>query len=305
MTPSRCTALGLAVLAAVLLAARPPASAGDKKPAAAQPKTYELWPNGAPLTKGKGTADVPTVTVYPAPAEKATGAAVVICPGGGYGGLAMGHEGHDIARWLNSLGATGVILKYRLSPYRHPVPLLDAQRALRFTRAHATEWGIDAKRVGVMGFSAGGHLASTAGTQFDSGKADAEDPVDRQSCRPDFLILGYPVITLKGRYAHGGSRDNLLGKGADDKLVESLCNEKRVTPQTPPTFLVHTTEDTAVPPENSVFFYEALRKAKVPAEMHIYEKGRHGLGLGKGTAFATWPGLCAAWLQGRKILSKP
>src|SRR5262249_42697701 len=155
---------------------------------------------------------------------------------------------------------------------------------------------IDPKRVGILGFSAGGHLASTAGTQFDRGKDEAADPIDKENCRPDFLVLVYPVITFTGPFAHGGSRDNLLGRGADPKLIDSLCNHKRVTAQTPPTFLVHTTEDTGVPPENSVLFYEALRGAKVPAEMHIYEKGRHGLGLGpRGSAFASWPGRCADW----------
>ncbi|HYT93697.1 MAG TPA: alpha/beta hydrolase [Gemmataceae bacterium] len=283
-------------------------AAGDpKKPIGAAPQQHILWPSGAPLAKGKAAADVPSVTVYLPAAEKANGAAVVICPGGGYGGLAMNHEGHDVARWLNGLGVAGVILKYRHAPqYRHPAPLLDAQRALRFTRAHAREWGIDPKRVGILGFSAGGHLASTAGTQFDDGKSDAADAVDRESCRPDFLVLVYPVITLTGPYAHNGSRNNLLGKDADTKLIESLCNEKRVTAKTPPTFLAHTSADSGVPPENSVLFYLALHKAKVPAELHIYEQGQHGLGLGTGrnVTFASWPERCSAWLRERKILSK-
>jgi acetyl esterase/lipase len=270
------------------------------------PRSQPLWPNGAPGALGKAPADTPSVIVYHPPADKANGAAIVICPGGGYGGLAMDHEGHQVARWLNSFGVTGVILQYRLGPrYHHPIEMHDAQRAIRFTRARAAEWKVDPGRVGILGFSAGGHLASTAGTHFDTGQQDATDPIDRASCRPDFLILVYPVITLKGRYAHNGSRINLLGKDADDKVVESLCNEKQVTGRTPPTFLVHTTEDRGVPPENSILFYQALRQANVPAELHIYEKGRHGLGLGpKELPFSSWPERCIAWLQGRKLLNQ-
>jgi acetyl esterase/lipase len=305
MTPPRVLAFSAASLFCLALIV-PSFAGGTKKPADATPKEYVLWPEGAPLAKGKAKADIPTLTVYLPPADKATGAAVVICPGGGYGGLAMDHEGHQVARWLNTLGVAGVILKYRVAPYRHPAPLLDAQRALRFTRARAKEWGIDPKRVGILGFSAGGHLASTAATQFDAGKTEAADAIDREHCRPDFAVLVYPVITLAGPFAHGGSRDNLLGRGASPQLIDSLCNQKRVKAETPPTFLVHTTEDTGVPPENSVLFYEALRGMRVPAELHIYEKGRHGLGLGQpGTAFASWPRRCADWLAARKILSKP
>jgi acetyl esterase/lipase len=271
---------------------------------AAAPTPQPLWPNGAPGAKGKTDRDVPTVTVYLPPEKDATGAAVVICPGGGYGGLAMDHEGHQVARWLNSIGVAGIILKYRHAPqYRHPAPLLDAQRAMRYTRAHAKDWHVDPSRVGILGFSAGGHLASTVGTHFDAGKADAEDPVDRQSCRPDFMVLCYPVISFTERYTHRGSRDNLLGRDAPKELVASLSNERQVTAQTPPTFLVHTTEDTGVPPENSIAFYLALRKARVPGELHIFEKGRHGLGLGpQGSAFAAWPRLCAWWLKERKVI---
>ena len=304
MMPPRVLVFPAATLCCLALLL-PSSAGGPKEPASKAPKEYILWPDGAPLAKGKAKADIPTLTVYLPLADKATGAAVVICPGGGYGGLAMDHEGHQVARWLNSLGVAGVILKYRVAPYRHPAPLLDAQRALRYTRAHAKEWGIDAKRVGILGFSAGGHLASTAATQFDAGKKDTTDAIDKENCRPDFAVLVYPVITLTGKFAHGGSRDNLLGRGADSKLIASLCSQKRVTAETPPTFLVHTTEDRGVPPENSILFYEALRAAKVPAEMHIYEKGRHGLGLGQpGTAFASWPRRCADWLAARKILSQ-
>jgi acetyl esterase/lipase len=271
-----------------------------------KPKTLPLWPEGAPGAKGKTAKDMPEIIVYLPPADKATGAAVVICPGGGYGGLAMNHEGHEIAQWLNKHGVAGIILKYRHAPiYRHPIPLQDAQRALRFTRAKAKDWHIDAQRVGILGFSAGGHLASTAGTHFDAGDKDAADPIDRLGNRPDFMVLLYPVITLMGPFAHNGSRDNLLGKNADGQSIDSLSNEKQVTKDTPPTFLVHTTEDTGVPPENSVLFYMALTKNKVPAEMHIYEKGRHGLGLGPAhLPFSSWSDRCVAWMRGRGLLTR-
>ena len=229
---------------------------------------------------GETDADKPSLTVFLPPPEKATGTAVMVCPGGGYGGLAMNHEGRQVAAWLNTHGVAAFVLKYRIAPrYHHPAPLQDAQRALRTVRARAREWGLDPKRVGIWGFSAGGHLASTAGTHFDDGKADAEDAIERASCRPDFMILVYPVITLSPPYAHMGSRTNLIGKDPDPKLVDELSNEKQVTDKTPPTFLIHTSADKAVPAENSVFFYLALRKAQVPAEMHVYEQGPHGFGL--------------------------
>jgi acetyl esterase/lipase len=288
-----------------------------------------LWPDGAPDAKGKlpqgvkdgkltldpavklskhfndgKLADVSGVVVFPAPKDKANGAAVVICPGGGYGFLAADHEGSDIAHWFNSLGVTAVVLKYRLGPrYHYPTQLHDAHRALRLTRHNAKDWGIDPNRVGILGFSAGGHLTSTALTQFDDSQVDAIDPIERQSCRPDFGVLVYPVIRLEGLFSHGGSRVNLLGKEADAKLIDSLNNDKRVTDETPPTFLVHTSEDRGVPPENSALFYMALTRHKVPAELHIYEKGAHGLGLGPaGLAYSTWPERCAAWMRGRGIL---
>lgn len=269
------------------------------------PKPEPLWPKGAPDAKGTAEQDVPTLTIYLPPTEKATGAAIVICPGGGYGAHAMNHEGHDVARWLNSIGVAGIILKYRLAPYRHPVPLQDAQRALRTARFRANELGIDPNRVGILGFSAGGHLASTAATHFDAGKPDAADPIEQQSSRPDFAVLCYPVISLHTKYVHAGSRDNLLGKNADPELVQSLSSETQVTPQTPPTFLAHTTEDRGVPPENSVLFYMALRAAKVPAELHIYEKGQHGFGLApKDPVLSTWPDRLVAWMNGRGYLKK-
>ena len=273
--------------------------------AADAPKTEPLWPKEAPGALGSKPTDQPSLTVYLPPADKATGTAVVICPGGGYGGLAVNHEGKDIAEWFNQHGVTAFVLRYRVAPYKHPVPLLDAQRAVRIVRSRAKEWGVDPTRVGIMGFSAGGHLASTVATHFDDGKPDAADPIDRAGCRPDFAILCYAVITLKPPYAHMGSRNNLLGKDADEKLVQSLCNDEQVTEKTPPTFLFHTSADTAVPPENSVLFYLALKKAKVPAELHIYTKGPHGVGLApKDPILSTWSEQLAGWLQSRGLLKK-
>jgi acetyl esterase/lipase len=219
----------------------------------------------------------------------------------------MNHEGADVANWLSANGVAAFVLKYRHkgTGYQHPAPLDDAQRAIRTVRARAKEWKVDPKRVGILGFSAGGHLASTAGTHFNDGKSDATDPIERLSCRPDFLVLLYPVISLTTTYTHQGSKQNLLGKDADAKLVESLSNENQVTAQTPPTFLMHTDGDTGVLPENSVLFYLALRRAKVPAEMHIYEKGQHGLGLAPKTpGLSTWPDRCIDWMRGRGLLTK-
>ncbi len=274
---------------------------------AAEPPVALLWPAGAPGAKGGEEADKPTLTIYLPPRDKATGAAVVICPGGGYGNLAMDHEGHQVAQWLNSNGVAGFILKYRHrgTGYGHPAPLRDAQRAIRLVRSRANEWGVLPDRIGIMGFSAGGHLASTAGTHFDKGKPDAADPIDRSSCRPDFMILVYPVISLAEPFSHGGSRRNLLGTQPAADLVENLSNEKRVTPETPPTFLLHTDQDSGVPAENSVYFYLALRRAKVPAEMHIYAKGPHGFGLGKkGEPVSTWPDRCVDWMRGLGLLDR-
>jgi acetyl esterase/lipase len=291
---------------AFLLASFTALQAQDGKKEPGKPPLEPLWPDGAPGAKGNAATDIPAVMVYLPAKDKANGAAIVICPGGGYGGLAIDHEGYQIANWLNDHGIAGIILKYRLGPkYHHPSQLHDAQRAIRYTRAHAKEWGIDPGRVGILGFSAGGHLASTAGTHFDRSQPDAKDAIDRLSCRPDFMVLMYPVITLTGPYAHGGSRNNLLGQKPDPQLVESLCNDKQVTADTPPTFLVHTSQDTGVPPENSVLFYLALSKHKVPAELHIYEKGKHGLGLGpRELPYASWSERCIAWMQSRNLLSK-
>lgn len=270
----------------------------------AEPKTQLLWPRGAPGALGAEDRDQPSLTSYLADSSKTTGTAVIVCPGGGYQHLAMDHEGKQIAEWLNQLGISAFVLKYRLGPvYHHPVELQDSQRAIRTVRTQAKEWGIAPDRIGIWGFSAGGHLASTAGTHFDAGKPDATDMIERASSRPDFMILAYPVISFTTEYTHKGSRRNLLGEPFDENLAEHLSNEKQVTAETPPTFLFHTSEDTGVPPENSVLFYLALRKAKVPAELHIYERGPHGVGLAaKDPVLSSWSGRLADWLRTRGLL---
>lgn len=270
-------------------------------PAAAQlPVTgtdVPLWSGPVPLATGTGPEDTPALTVYqPAPGT-ATGAAFVVLPGGGYRGRAA-HEGEPIARWLNSVGVTAFVVRYRVSPYRHPAPLTDALRAIKYVRAHAKSWGLDG-RVGILGFSAGGHLASTAATQFTDGDASATDPIERVSSRPDVAILIYPVITFtEDAWVHKGSRTNLLGADATPQQMSAMSSETRVTARTPPVFLVHTTADTAVPPENSLLFVQALRKAGVEVELHLYEGGRHGFGMGeKEGPIGTWPLLAGLWLH--------
>ena len=263
-----------------------------------------LWPAGAPAAVGVQENDRPNLSIYlPAPGER-RGCAIVVCPGGGYGHLAVGHEGEQVGKWLNSLGVAAFVLRYRIAPrYHHPAPLLDAQRAVRMVRARAKEWSVDPKRIGMLGFSAGGHLASSAGTHYDAGKKDAVDPIDRVSCRPDFMVLRYPVISFPEEFTHRGSRRNFVGGGDAARLHLEFSNERRVTKDTPPAFLVHTSEDRAVPPENSIAFYLALKKSGIAAEMHIYEKGRHGLGLGpKSMPFSSWPKRCEEWLRGRGFL---
>ncbi len=259
-----------------------------------------LWPHGAPGALGKEDKDIPAITPYLPEPDKATGAALVVFPGGGYAGLAQ-HEGNDYALWLNQQGITAFVLKYRLGSngYRHPAMLNDAGRAVRLVRARAADWKLDPKRVGVMGSSAGGHLASTLLTHFDGGKPDAEDPLERLSSRPDLGILCYPVITM-GEHTHQGSKNNLLGKDPAPELVRLLSNELQVTQETPPCFLFHTSEDSAVPVENSLTFAAALRHAGVPFDLHIYQKGRHGIGLGDKPPFAhvhPWASDCLFWLK--------
>jgi acetyl esterase/lipase len=267
--------------------------------AAQAPKeTVLLWPDGAPGAQGTADEDKPSLTLYPAIGPAKTATAVVVCPGGGYAHLAMDHEGVQIAAWLNNLGISAFVLKYRLGPkYHFPVELWDAQRAIRYVRSRAAEFGIRPDRIGIWGFSAGGHLASTAATHFTHSDSEA-DAIDRQSARPDFAILSYPVISMLEPYVHLGSRRNLLGDKPDPALVQLLSNELQVTAQTPPTFLFHTTEDQVVPVENSILFYSALRKAGVPVEMHIYQKGQHGVGLAAADPILrSWPDRLAAWLQ--------
>lgn len=278
------------------------------------PTPMPLWPGKAPHAVGDDPKDQPSLTAWLPAKEKANGTAVVICPGGGYSGLADDHEGKDPATWLNERGITAFVLKYRtVGPKRpgplHPAPLMDAQRAIRMVRSKAKEFGIDAKKVGIWGFSAGGHLASSAATHFDNGQPEATDAIDKESCRPDFAILSYPVISMKPPVTHGGSRNNLLGSKADEKLVEDFSNDQAVTKDTPPTFLFHTSEDTAVKPENSVLFYMALRKHNIPAELHIYEKGKHGVGLArmgnnKDSNLSTWTDRLDGWLKVRGFLPK-
>lgn len=274
---------------------------------AQEPKAVLLWPDGAPGALGHADTDQPKLTAYlPAP-EKAVGSAVVICPGGGYGGLSMDKEGKQVALWMNSIGVAAFVLQYRLGPrYHHPVELMDAQRALRYVRSGAKNFGVASDRIGIMGFSAGGHLAATAGTHFSIPSAPVADAVDRASSLPDFLILAYPVISFTTPYTHRGSLKNLLGENPEADLVKSLSNELQVTAQTPPTFLFHTDGDKGVPAENSVLFYLALRKAGVPAEMHIYQNGPHGVGLAPSDpVLSSWPGRLADWLRVRGLLTAP
>jgi len=269
-------------------------------------QTFPLWEHGAPGALGSGDQDTPTVTVYPALDGTRTGTAILIAPGGSYRMLALNHEGRQFANFFNGMNVTAFVLKYRLGPrYHHPIELGDVQRAIRWVRAHSDEYGFRPDRVGLMGFSAGGHLASSAGTHFDDGKLDAPDPIDRLSCRPDFLILAYPVITMLPPHAHEGSVANLLGENPSPELRKQLSNERNVTARTPPTFLLSTSEDTVVAPENTVEFYLALRMAGVPAEMHVFEKGPHGVGLDlENPGLGIWPLLLTNWLRQGGLLSK-
>ena len=258
-----------------------------------------LWPDGAPGAHGTNATDIPSLTPYLPEGTNATGAAMVICPGGGYGMLAS-HEGKDYALWLNQHGVTCYVLKYRLgSVYHHPAMLNDAARALRWVRAHAADYKVDSHRVGIIGSSAGGHLASTLLTHFDAGNPNSPDVVEQQNSRPDLGILCYAVITM-GEFTHKGSKQNLLGANPSPELVQLLSNELQVTTNTPPCFLWSTFEDKVVPMENTMMFAEALRKNHVPFALHIYEKGAHGMGLKDKPPFAQphpWAGDCLFWLK--------
>ena len=270
--------------------------------------SFPLWPDGAPGALGKDAKDIPTLTPFWPDPAKATGAALVICPGGGYARLAPS-EGAHYARFFNEYGIACFVLQYRLGPdgYKHPAMLQDAARAMRTVRAKAGEWKLDPKRIGIIGSSAGGHLASTMVTHFDSGKADATDPIERESSRPDLGILCYPVISF-GEFAHKGSRNNLLGDNPSPELVKNLSNELQVTKETPTCFIWSTEEDKVVPVENSIMFAEALRKAGVPFDLHIYEKGPHGLGLGSKQWNPSnrhpWTADCVYWLKVQKFIKE-
>jgi len=280
--------------------------------AATPSEKIALWPGPAPVGDGTFETRNASITVHRPDSEKANGAAVVICPGGGYGGLVVGPEGHGIAQWLNQHGIAGIVLEYRLPGGRPFVPLLDAQRAIRTVRARAKEWNVDPDRIGIIGFSAGGHLASTAGTHFDTangtrsvpatlGQPNAADPIDRVSCQPDFMILVYPVITMNEK-THSGSKANLLGRDPKPELLDLFSNEKQVTAETPPAFLAHALDDKAVPPDNSRAFYQALRAHQVAAEFLELPSGGHGLNGYKGPMWDAWQTKSLEWLAKQKLI---
>jgi len=263
-----------------------------------------LWEGQAPGALGAEPKDVPKITVRKVDSDKPTGA-LIICPGGGYGGLAMDHEGKQMVEWANSIGLTAVLCDYRHrgKGYGHPAPLQDAQRAVRMVKANAAQWNIDPNKVGIIGFSAGGHLVSTVITQFDAGNNESADPIARQSSRPDFAILCYPVISMGSSFTHRGSEVNLLGEKASKETLEQFASERNVRPDTPPTFLMHTLEDKPVPVENSLVFYQAMVAKQVPGELHVYQKGPHGVGLAKSIpGTSDWPLACQRWLKQLQVL---
>ncbi len=273
-----------------------------------QPKTpmsqsILLWPEGT-LGPGQMTpGDTPQLTPYLVETQSAA-PVIVVCPGGGYGGRAP-HEGEPVAQWLNTLGISAVVLSYRVAPHRHPAPLQDAQRAIRTVREQARIWNIDPRKVGILGFSAGGHLAATAATHYDTGKRGAADPVERHSCRPDAVVLCYAVISF-GVHRHQGSMNNLLGDTVDEEVRRLLSNETQVNAQTPPTFLWHTADDAAVPVANSLLFATALGNHGVPFALHVFPHGRHGLGLAQDDPqVGVWTTLCGSWLAGMSWGSAP
>lgn len=270
----------------------------------AQLQTIPLWTGRAPGALGDADSDHPTLTLYPPASNHPPTAAVIVLPGGSYHFLATNHEGRQVANWLNAAGITAFVLRYRLGPrYHHPIELGDAQRAIRLVRSRAKEFGVLPDKIGVMGFSAGGHLASTTETHFDSGNLQASDPIDRVSCRPDFAVLAYAVISMTADFTERGSRENLLGKNPSPELERELSSELNVTPQAPPTFLFSSSTDTLVPAENSVAFYLALRKAKVPAELHIFQNAPHGVGLDLADpSVGEWSTLLLHWFRENKIL---
>lgn len=278
-----------------------------------QSANIPLWPDGVPgriedgsqetITKDGGIMRVakihdPELYAYPAAADNNTGAAVVICPGGGYSIVAIEHEGFDVAKWFNTIGVSAFVLKYRLAPYRHPIPLLDAQQAMRIVRGRAAEWGIDPNRVGVMGFSAGGHLASTVLTHGDRPVCTGNTP-SAVSCRADFAILGYPVVSLiNDKTAHKGSCRNLIGDTPSRDLLLEMSAETQVNAKTAPTFCLHAKDDTGVPFANSTDLAAALTKVGVPAEVFLMESGGHGFGMRR----VDWTQPLTDWLKGQGFL---
>jgi acetyl esterase/lipase len=303
--------VSVGLVAATMLYAQAPSP--DRAKAAA---VVPIWPEGVPgllPTAGPevevdarvSNVHTSTLTAYLAPERQNTGTAVVVCPGGGYQRLAIDKEGWKVAEWLNSLGVSAFVLKYRMREYGHPAPLRDVLRAVRLLRSQAARWRIAPDRIGVMGFSAGGHLASSAGTLFDAPEGRTGADLDRVSARPDFLVLVYPVISMNAPYAHSGSRQSLLGAEPPQALVDRMSTNLQVTKDTPPTFLVHGGTDQSVPPENSVLFYSALRRAGVAAELHLYQEGAHGIGLEPNHGpISEWPKRCAEWLAVRGLLAR-
>jgi acetyl esterase/lipase len=287
----------LFVLAATLASAQSLAPLADGQ-------VIRLWTGSAPGALGSDDADIPALTAYLPRTMAASTPVVVICPGGGYRNLASNHEGRQIANYFNSLGVAAFVLRYRLGPrYHHPIELGDAQRAIRTLRFHAVEWQLDPARIGIIGFSAGGHLAMSASTLFDAGDTSVRDPIDRVGSRPDFAVLGYPVISMVAPWTHRGSKTNLLGDTPDEGLARKLSGELAVTKDTPQTFIFHTADDTVVPVENSLHYFLALRQAGVPAEMHVFEKGPHGVGLANDNpALAPWSTLLTNWLRSRGVI---
>lgn len=304
--PRRFASLSLCLLSLMTVSS---ASAADPFPAVLrnfevalsqtpQPR-MPLWKGPAPVGNGQFKDEEAFITMHQP--EKPNGTAVIICPGGGYGGLVTGAEGHGIAAWLNKHGIAGVVLEYRMPKGRPYVPLYDAQRAIRTMRANAKEWKLDPSRIGIMGFSAGGHLASTAGTHFDTGAMSAKDPIDQVSCRPDFTLLVYPVVTMTDK-GHQGSKQNLLGANPTPELVELFSNEKHVTDKTPPTFLAHALDDKPVPPENSKMLFEALQAHKIPSKYLELPSGGHGLNGYKGPMWDAWQKQALEFLAEQKLI---
>lgn len=293
---ARCAAAALS-LVLVTRPLRAQAAAPDSVAA------IPLWPGGAPGAVGSMPADTPTITPYFPPHSLWTGTAAVVFPGGGYEHLATDKEGTQIARWLNGLGVAAFVVRYRLGPrYHDPAMSQDAVRALRVVRAHAREWSLD--RIGVVGFSAGGHMASTAARYADAGNVRSSDPVERMPSYADFMLLAYPVVTMMDPYAHKGSRTELLGDSASEEAMRSTSNELHVTASSPTTFIVATTDDASVPVENSLMLYRALHAAGVPVELHLFQHGRHGFGLAASDpVLSQWPALAAAWLRANGLLT--